>query len=267
MADAESDDRRNQIEFDKPHSARVWDAMRGGKNNYDVDREAAADWIGVDPGIEAYAKASRPYIQRVVRYLAGEGIRQFLDVGTGLPTDQNTHEIAQSVAPDARIAYVDNDPLVLTHARALLTNTTDEGVVSYIDVDAQQPDEVIAQARHILNLREPVAVMMFNILGHIESLDEACSMVRTLMNAMTPGSFFAHSDGIDTPTALVAQQKYKDTGAVPYWNRPLEAFRRIYGAPGLEMVEPGLVPISQWRPNVGSPDPVPAYGGVARKTA
>lgn len=267
MADVESGERRNEIDFRTPQSARVWDAMRGGKNNYDVDRDAAAEWIAIDPGIEPYAKASRPFIQRVVRYVVDQGVHQFLDVGTGLPTDQNTHEVAQAVAPDARIAYVDNDPVVLTHARALLTNTTDEGVVSYIDADAHRPDEVIAQARHILNLREPVAVLMFNILGHIETLDEACSIVRTLMDATVPGSFFAHSDGIETPTALIAQEKYKDTGAVPYWNRPLEALAQIYAAPGLEMVEPGLVPISQWRPNVGPPPAVPAYGGVARKTA
>ncbi|MBO0808222.1 MAG: SAM-dependent methyltransferase, partial [Actinobacteria bacterium] len=160
MADVESDERHNEIDFAKPHSARVWDAMQGGKNNYDIDRAAAAEWIEIDPGVEPYAKASRPFIRRVVRYLAGEGIRQFLDIGTGLPADQNTHEIAQAFAPESRIVYVDDDPLVLTHARALLTNTTDEGVVSYIDADAHRPDEVISQARHILNLREPVAVML-----------------------------------------------------------------------------------------------------------
>jgi S-adenosyl methyltransferase len=255
------------IDYNIPHSARIWNYWMGGKDNYDVDRIAGDEWAKQDPEIVPCAIQSRQYIIRVVRYLAGEcGIRQFLDIGTGLPTMQNTHEVAQSVAPDAKIVYIDNDPVVLAHARALLTNTTDEGVTAYIDADLRNPEQIISDARNILNFHQPIAVMFMGVLGHVANLDEACSIVRTVLDAVVPGSHVAHYDGLMTPLRRAAQQEYADTGAVPYHNREPEELARLYE--GLEIVEPGLVSPSLWRPNhsqVGTPEPVSLYGGVARK--
>ena len=214
------------------------------------------------------AKQSRQFLIRVVRFLAGAaGIRQFLDIGTGLPTMQNTHEVAQKIAPESRIVYVDNDPLVLAHARALLHNTTPEGVTTYVDADFHDPDLIISDARNVLNFHQPIAVLFMGVLGHVADVDEMHSIVARVMAAVPSGSYLALYDTIDTSTAqLKALARYAETGAVPYVLRSLEQIGQCFA--GLEMLDPGLVPITQWRPEaaeVGKAMPIDAYGAVARK--
>jgi len=253
------------IDSTVPHSARIWNYWLGGKDNFAVDRKAGDAYAATFPDIITIARESRKFLVRAVHYLAAEaGVRQFLDIGTGLPVMQNTHEVAQRAAPDARIVYVDNDPLVLTHARALLTNTTDEGVTGYIDADFHHPDQIVADAKNILNFTSPIAVMFMGVLGHVTDFDETRSIVARVMAAVPSGSYLVLYDGTENEAASDALDDYKDTGAVPYVNRSPQQLSRLFE--GLEMLEPGLVPITQWRPDPATEArPVDAYGGVGRK--
>ncbi|MCI2422225.1 SAM-dependent methyltransferase [Saccharopolyspora sp. K220] len=265
------DDERNRvldsarIDSTVPASARIWNYWMGGKDNYAVDRLAGDAWAEVNPEIVNEARQSRQFLIRVVQYLAGEtGIRQFLDIGTGLPTMQNTHEVAQGIAPESRIVYVDNDPMVLAHARALLTNTTPGGVTTYLDADARNPERIIADAHNVLNFNEPIAVMFMGILGHLADYDEARSIVSRVMTAVPSGSHLALYDGVNTDEAKVeAETAYADTGAIAYHNRSPEQISRFFE--GLELIPPGLISISQWRPDGETVKPTGSYGAVARK--
>jgi hypothetical protein len=255
------------IDTTMAHSARVWNYWLGGKDNYAVDRAAGDQYLQVFPGIVDVARSYRAFLARAVRYLAGEaGIRQFLDVGTGLPTVGNTHELAQQVSSDCRIVYADNDPLVLAHARALLTSTP-EGECDYLDADLHDPGSILAGAAKTLDLGRPVALMLISVLGHRAAQDEALSIVRTLMAGLCPGSYLAITLGTDTNEAFSkAQQEYNASGAVPYVLRRPEQVPQFFE--GLELVEPGVVPASQWRPDPGpltGPQQVYAFGGVGRK--
>ena len=256
-----------KIDVTVPHSARIWNYWMGGKDNYAVDREAGDAFAAISPGVFDLAKQSRKFLIRAVHHLAAEaGVRQFLDIGTGLPVMDNTHEVAQRAAPDARVVYVDNDPLVLAHARALLTNTTDEGVTDYIDADFHDPDEIVANARNILNFTKPIAVMFMGVLGHVADFDEVRSIVAGVMATVPSGSYLVLWDGTDTSEEQVtAADDYEDTGGVPYIVRSPEQLARCFE--GLEMLEPGLVSISLWRPDPAEDDvkPVDGYGAVARK--
>ncbi|MGY1946288.1 SAM-dependent methyltransferase [Nocardia asiatica] len=263
-----TEDHSPLIRTDIPHSARIWNYWMGGKDYYEIDRIAGDAGIEVDPDITTMAVQSRQFLIRAVRYLAGEqGIRQFLDIGTGLPTMQNTHEVAQSVAPEARIVYVDNDPLVLTHARALLTSTTPEGVTTYIDADYHDPERIIADAKHVLNFNEPIAVMFMGVLGHAKTYDELLRIVHTVLDSVPSGSYLVMWDGTDDSKAFVTMcENYTGTGGVPYIPRPQAQLRRVFD--GLHLVEPGFVSITQWRAGeteVGEIRPISAYGAVARK--
>ncbi|GAB2999478.1 SAM-dependent methyltransferase [Streptomyces pseudoechinosporeus] len=268
MAEAQStpdQDPLSKIDTTVPHSARIWNYWMGGKDNYEVDRVAGDAYRETAPNIETMARASRDYLIRTVTFVAGElGIRQFLDIGTGLPSYDNTHEVAQRVAPESRIVYVDNDPLVLRHAQALLTSTP-EGVTNYIDADLHEPEKILAQVGEILDFNKPVALMLMGILGHIQDYEEAKSIVRRLQAALPSGSYFVHYDSTDTDAALQeAQQGYDDTGAIPYVLRSPEQIAAYYE--GLELLEPGIVSCPLWRPEPGtSPEPTDVYGGVARK--
>ncbi|GAA2624360.1 SAM-dependent methyltransferase [Actinomadura fulvescens] len=255
-----------EIDSTVPHSARVWNYLLGGKDYYPVDRLAGDMLCGLFPGMVDLSRHSRQMLARAVRWLAGEaGIRQFLDVGTGLPALDNTHEVAQQVAPDCRIVYVDNDPLVLAYAQALLTSTP-EGMTGYVQADAREPDQILASASRMLDLDQPVALMLMGILGLVSDYDEARSIVERLMAQLPPGSYLALYDGTDTDPAYVeALRRYNArSGVVPYIARSQELIARYFD--GLDVVEPGIVPVSRWRPEaLAEPPEVACAGGVARK--
>ncbi|MEU9190117.1 SAM-dependent methyltransferase [Streptomyces sp. NPDC048484] len=256
---------KHKIDATRPHSARTWNYWLGGKDNYPVDQEAGEAYAKIAPHIKTMALASRQFLIRTVTVVAGElGIRQFLDIGTGLPTEDNTHQVAQRVAPKSRIVYVDNDPLVLSHAEALLTSTP-EGVTDYIDADLHYPEKIIEAARKILDFDQPVALMLMGILGHIQDYEEARSIVRRLQAALPPGSYFVHYDGTDTDAELKrAQEGYDDTGADPYVLRSPRQVAAFYE--GLDLLDPGIVSCPLWRPEPGTdPQPTDVYGGIGRK--
>jgi hypothetical protein len=250
-----------------PHSARVWNYWLGGKDNFEPDRQLGEQIKQFFPEIAVIAQESRRFLNRAVTYLAGEaGIRQFLDIGTGLPTADNTHEVAQRLAPESRIVYVDNDPLVLAHARILLTSSP-EGVTNYIDADLHDPARILAEAGKTLDLTQPVALLLIGVLGHVADVDEARSILRRLLDGLPPGSFLVQCDGTDTDLDYVAAlEQYRDSGGVPYNVRAHEEIESFYD--GLEVVEPGVVQITRWRaePNAfGEAADVSELGGVARK--
>jgi S-adenosyl methyltransferase len=253
-----------QLRFDVPHAARIWNYWMGGRDNYGADRAAGDAVAEVYPEIVVMARQSRKFLIRAVRFLAAEaGIRQFLDIGTGLPTMQNTHEVAQRVAPESRIVYVDNDPLVLEHARTLLADTTSAGSATYVHADYHEPEQILAEAAKTLDLREPVAVMFMGVLGYEPDLDVVRSIVGRTMKAAAPGSHLVLWDGTDTSPAVVeGAAKLVESGGVPYILRSPAQLTECFD--GLETVEPGLVPITQWRPYFPD-ETIDAYGAVARK--
>ncbi|MFF4273409.1 SAM-dependent methyltransferase [Streptomyces sp. NPDC001536] len=256
-----------EIDTSVPHSARIWNYWLGGKDNYPVDEQAGDAYTAVFPGIVTIARSSRAFLRRTITYLAAEaGIRQFLDVGTGLPTADNTHEVAQRIAPESRIVYVDNDPLVLTHARALLSSTP-EGATSYVDADANAPDRVLAAAANTLDLGRPTALILSNILGHVADHGQARAIIDHLMGALPSGSHLSINDGsrgID-PVFERAQDAYNESGAVPYHLRTVDEITSFFD--GLELLEPGVVSVPLWRPDATSPAPqvIAEHGGLARK--
>ncbi|MFH9041825.1 SAM-dependent methyltransferase [Streptomyces sp. NPDC017966] len=255
-----------RIDTTRPHSARFWNYFVGGKDHYEVDREIGDQIKGIFPGLVDVAHTSRRFLGRAVRYLAGEqGVRQFLDVGTGLPTADNTHEVAQRVAPDSRIVYVDNDPIVLVHANALLTSTP-EGRTAYLDADLYDPESVLRAAAGTLDLSRPVALVILNTLGHVADYGQARDLVRRLMAGLSPGSHLVISDSTATSEGMIAaSEAYNSSGAVPYHVRGVDEIAGFFD--GLELVEPGVVRVPEWRPD-GDGDgavPVDAYGGVGRK--
>ncbi|MFI7200565.1 SAM-dependent methyltransferase, partial [Streptomyces massasporeus] len=242
------DDRlRDRIDTSKPHSARFWNYFVGGKDNYEVDREIGDQIKSIFPGLVDVAVTSRRFLGRAVAYLAGEqGVRQFLDVGTGLPTADNTHEVAQRVAPDARIVYVDNDPIVLAHANALLTSTR-EGRTAYLDADLYDPEAVLKAAAGTLDLSRPVGLMILNTLGHVADYEQARELVRRLMAGLPSGSHLVISDSTATSEGMIAaSEAYNASGAVPYYVRPVAEIAGFFD--GLELVEPGVVRVPEWRP-------------------
>jgi hypothetical protein len=266
-----------RIDSSVPHSARIWNYWLGGKDNYAADRQAGDAWLATDPNIAVFARHMRGFLHRSIRYLVTEGgVRQFLDVGTGLPTAGNTHEVAQGLAPECRIVYVDNDPLVLAHARALLTSTP-EGATRYLHADMHDSDTLITGAKQLLDPTKPVAVMFNGVLGHVTDTAKVQVLIHGLLDRMSSGSYLAISDGTEATTELgraaeQAQRAYAETGAVPYWKRPVTELASLFD--GLEWVEPGLVSIPQWRPDepddpttptTSRPAPIDGHAGVARK--
>jgi hypothetical protein len=252
------------------HSARIWNYWLGGKDNYAADRQAGDKVAAMLPSIVAQARADRAFLGRAIRYLAGEaGIRQFLDIGTGLPTADNTHEVAQRVAPESRIVYADNDPLVLVHARALLTSSP-QGACDYVEGDLHDPHKILAEAARTLDFAQPVALMLLGIVHHVPDTDEAYSIVRRLMAALVPGSFLT----INHSTSAVHGAAMEE--AVRHWNRvgtpsmtlrsPLQIARFF---DGLDLLAPGVVSCSRWRPDPSpgarQPAEVDEFCGVARK--
>ena len=270
MADDEVTRPGPKLDTTVSHSARIWNYWLGGKDNYAVDREAGDKVAAMLPIIVAQARADRAFLGRAIRYLAGEeGIRQFLDIGTGLPTADNTHEVAQRVAPQCRIVYADNDPLVLSHARALLVSAP-EGACDYVDGDLREPDVILAKAGHTLDLTKPVALMLLGVVHHIPDTEQAYSIVGQLMGALAPGSFLT----INHSTSAVSGAAMEE--AVAHWNRvgtPSMTLRtpqqitRFFD--GLDLLPPGVVSCSRWRPDLtpvgGEPAEVDEFCGVGRK--
>ncbi|MEO3783247.1 SAM-dependent methyltransferase [Actinocorallia sp. B10E7] len=254
------------IDKSVPNSARIWNYFLGGKDHYPVDEEAGDAYLAAFPGIADIARTGRLFLGRVVRYLVQEeGIGQFLDIGTGLPTVDNTHELAQRADPSARIVYVDNDPLVLSHARALLTSTP-EGATDYIDADMREPAMILEKTHGTLDFDRPVALTLMGVLGHVGDDGEAHALVAELLDGLPPGSFLALYDSHDENAALnEAQQRYDGTGAVPYKLRSRAQIEAFFS--GLELVEPGVVPCPRWRPEVdfGDVPDSPTLCGVGRK--
>ena len=250
------------------HIARVYNYWLGGKDNYAADRAAGDRTIAEFPGIVTSARANRAFLRRAVRFLVTEaGVRQFLDIGTGIPTSGNTHEVAQSLAPQSRIVYVDNDPVVLAHARALLTSTP-EGATDYLDANLKDPAPILARAVQTLDFSRPVAIMLFAVLQLLKEDDDPYQVVADLLAAVPSGSYLALSHPTsdvqqDQVTAMVTQLNHLVAEKVT--TRDRDQVARFFA--GLELAEPGLVNVSQWRPDADTPTEGPAalWVGVARK--
>jgi hypothetical protein len=251
-----------------PHNARVWNYWLGGKDHFESDRTIGDQIRQVFPDIVDIARESRKFHIRAVTFLAAEaGIRQFLDIGTGLPTANNTHEVAQRIAPSSRIVYVDNDPLVLVHARALLTSSP-EGVTDYIEADVRDPAKIIDEAANTLDLSQPVGLMMLGILGNVVDYDEACSIVRQFVAAVPAGSYVVINDGTNVinPEGRNAATRASIETGTPYISRSPQEIAGYFD--GLELIEPGVVSSPRWRPDTHdgvSPAEVDVFCGVAKR--
>jgi S-adenosyl methyltransferase len=265
-------DLMGEVDTTVPVSARIWNYWLGGKDYYQVDKEAGDQFLALYPDIANLARAVRLFISRTVTYLARDaGVRQFLDIGTGLPTEDNTHQVAQRIAPDARVIYVDNDPLVLAHAGALLTGSL-PGTTDYIDADLNDPGEIISIAQRKLDFSQPVAIMIMGVLGHVGDPAEnddafAHSVVARLKEALPRGGYLAIGESADTQAANnEAIRTYNETGAAPYRLRSVRQIKRFFD--GFDPVAPGIVPIQEWRPDALSaalPQDIHSWGGIARK--
>lgn len=261
------------LRTDRPHPARVYDYLLGGKDNFAADRAAAHEGIKANPNSRIPPRENRAFLRRAVRYLAVEaGIRQFLDIGTGIPTSPNVHEVAQGVAPDARIVYVDNDPIVLAHARALLTSTP-EGKTAYIDSDLRDVDRILTspELRSTLDLGKPVGLLLIAIMHFIPDSDDPYGITRRLLDALPSGSYLAlsHLTGDFDPEAWEGVAAvYRKSGVIMRVRSKAE-IERFFD--GLDIVAPGIQSLPRWRPDPDAPSDevtdaqVSVYGGVARK--
>ncbi len=262
---------RPVIDTSTAHPARRYNYLLGGKDNFRADRESGDELARLNPAIKIAALENRAFLQRAVGFLAGQGIRQFIDIGTGLPTADNTHEVAQRIAPESRIVYVDNDPLVLVHARALLTSTP-EGRTAYLDADLREPDTILTDPvlQDTLDLTQPVGLVLVSVLPFVPGDGVAGPIVRTLLDAVPAGSYLVLShatfDLLDPPVAAAYWQMFH-AGTSDIWPRTEAEFRDLFT--GLELAEPGVVQVHQWRPR---PDATPRaaqqinnWGAVAHR--
>ncbi|HEY4007671.1 MAG TPA: SAM-dependent methyltransferase [Pseudonocardia sp.] len=259
--------------FQKPSPARMWNYLQGGKDNYPLDRSAGDAMAAAQPDSFYLARQARRFLSRAVRSVAVEaGVRQFLDLGCGLPAPRgldNVHEVAQSAHPDARVVYVDNDRVVLAHAEALLTPLTPAGRCAYIEADVHDVRPILVRAGETLDFTRPIGVIMIGILGHVADFDEALGLVDEVMGAASAGSCLVVGDGVDDDSAMrqgIARRN--ESGIAPYHLRTVEQFQSYFR--GLELLRPGIVPVTLWRPEpteVGAARPVPSSAGVARKAA
>jgi O-methyltransferase involved in polyketide biosynthesis len=250
------------------HPARIYDYWLGGKDNFAADRIAAEEVLTVMPAMAQVARSVRMFLAAVVHHLAADvGIRQFLDIGTGLPTVNNTHEVAQRAAPGARIVYADNDPIVLLHAGALLT-CSPPGRCSYIEADVRDPDRILAEAAATLDLTEPVAVLMLGLLHFIPDVDAPSELTRYYLDALAPGSYLAvshASSDIDAEPQEAAVKRYNSHSATQIVLRSRAEVARFFD--GLDLVPPGITPLGQWAPGTALPGSpcLPTYTALARK--
>jgi hypothetical protein len=255
------------IDTSVAHQARVYDYLLGGKDNFAADRAVGDKAMQAYPDSVVASRANRAFLGRAVRFLAGEaGIRQFLDIGTGIPAANNTHEVAQGVAPESRVVYVDNDPIVLAHARALLTSAP-EGQTAYLDADANDPDTILTRAAGMLDFSRPIAITLLSILHAIE---DPYALTSGLVDAVPAGSYLA----ISIPASDIQPEGFAEMAHRLNEGIPCVAFT-LYGYAevarffdGLELLEPGVVPVNYWRPGPGGPNPareLPLYAAVGRK--
>jgi O-methyltransferase involved in polyketide biosynthesis len=255
-----------RINTSVPHSARVWDYWLGGKDNYGPDREVGDEIVKVMPDLPVNARAEREFIGRVVRHLAGEaGIDQFLDVGTGIPTADNTHEVAQRANPKARIVYVDNDQIVLAHARALLRSTP-EGATAYIDADLREPEPILKHAARTLDFSRPVALMLLGVLEFVPDAGQAHAAVRTLLDALPSGSYMAIAHSVHSTSMDDAAARWNASAATPLTLRTAQQLEAFFD--GLDLLVPGMVSLPKWRPELSTSfqdREVFQYGGVGHK--
>jgi hypothetical protein len=259
-----------RIDTGTPHPARMYDWYLGGKDNYPVDEEMGRQMLALDPRVPVMAKVNRAFMHRATRWLVGRGVRQFLDVGTGIPTEPNLHQVAQQVAPDARVVYCDNDPVVLAHAAALLRSTP-EGATEYLQADVRDPATVLDGARKILDLTRPVALCLVALLHFVSDEDGAHDLVRRLLAELPSGSYLmmTHATADFTPEESAAATEKLKAAGVTLALRSREEFARFFD--GLELVEPGVEVVHRWHPELGEPVPgqddgvIPGYGAVARK--
>jgi hypothetical protein len=261
-----------EIDTSKPHPARMYDYFLGGKNHFAADRETAAKVLEGTPHPRTFARENRAFLGRAVRYLAKEaGIRQFLDIGTGLPTTNNVHEVAQAVTPSAHVVYADNDPMVLAHARALLTSSP-EGRTGYIHADLRDPTAILSDpvTRDVLDFSQPIALMLVAILHFLPDADKPAEVIGPLLDALPSGSYFAasHATTEHNPAEGAAVERAYREGGIPVQLRDSSDFARL-AFRGLELIPPGVVLVSEWRREGTGPRPMPfevnCYGGVARK--
>jgi S-adenosyl methyltransferase len=261
-----------EVDTSRPHMARIYDYFLGGKNHFAADRETADMILRTNPAIRLTARENRAFLGRAVQYLAAEaGIRQFLDIGTGLPTTGNVHEVAQAAAPTSRVVYVDNDPLVLTHARALL-NSAPAGRTAYIHADLRDPQAILNDpaTREVLDLSQPVALIMLATLHLIQDEDKPAEIIATLLGALPRGSYFvaSHITMEHASDAIAAGQSTMRGAGISAQARNSDEFARLAFS-GMNLVPPGVVLVSEWRQEDDGLHPAPAevncYGGVARK--
>jgi hypothetical protein len=259
------------IDTTKPHSARMYDYYLGGKDHYEVDEQAAAHIISIFPGIKICARTNRDFMHRATRWLASEaGIRQFLDIGTGIPTEPNLHQIAQSVAPDARIVYADNDPIVLAYAQALL-NSTPEGRTAYIEADVREPQRILTATELIetLDLSRPLALSLNALLHFVPDEDQPYEVVREFIDALPSGSYMVltHTTPDFAPEIFAKIVEFYDQSGIPAKARSKSEVEAFFE--GLELVDPGVTEPHLWHPD-GEPlalssSDVSFWVGVARK--
>jgi S-adenosyl methyltransferase len=259
-ASAQGGGKAGPLPFDTSvaHQARIYDYLLGGKDNYAADRAAAEAWREIDPDIVFGARANRAFLGRAVRYLAAEaGICQFLDIGTGIPTAGNTHQVAQAIAPESRVVYVDYDPIVLAHARALLTSS-EEGATDYIDADLRDTGTILTQAAGLLDFTRPVAVTLIAVLHAIPDSDDPFAIVAALMDAVPPGSYLALTHSASDLLGVEQRQGLEDVNSrmiqQQFTYRSREQVARFFA--GMDLMAPGLVRVEEWRP-----DPGPAGAG------
>jgi hypothetical protein len=261
-------DRHPRIDVSAPNVARVWNYLAGGRDNFEADRKVARQLIRVAPVMEHIGPAARAFLSRGVRYLAADaGLRQFLDIGTGIPASGNLHDLAQGLAPDSRIVCVDNDPVVLSHARALLRSTP-EGAASVIEADARDPRRIMAEAGKTLDFGQPVGVVMTHLLNFIGRDAEVRWILSAVLGALCPGSYLVimHPASDLDENLIEATRRWNKAATTQATLRGREEITAWFA--GLEIIDPGVVPVAEWRPR--SEDPsydgvVPLYGIVARK--
>jgi SAM-dependent methyltransferase len=259
-----------EINTNVPQSARVYDYWLGGKDHFPADRALGDAIAEALPTIRIQVRAQRAFLGRAVRYLTRDaGVRQFLDIGTGIPSAGNVHDVAQEVAPDSRVLYVDNDPIVLAHARALMSGTP-QGTVAFIQADLREPEAILDDpaVAGTLDLAEPVGLVLIGVMHHLRDDDDPRRIVATLVDALAPGSYLVLSQSTPDfdPDAMGALAAASEQGGIPNVPRSLADTEPFFA--GLELVEPGLVPMATWHPDPGEgldPRSVYAYGGVARR--